>query len=530
MVKVVKRSQVASLRIFMIMCLSLFSSFQEIDACSVLNSNGQPQGALNDPLFNLLQLSEHCPQNVVELRRRLKSEGATFVTTMVANQGFHNPNLGSFSFFEMVEIKEPAHLSHPVEKNAFFFGHFTAPGLGDSLTLDQRPLTSSLMIELIAWDDSKELYNFYELIGSSGGPHWFYRGDSSDVWADIEKLHLVKDAGEPPFGNRLRCSGCHLAGGPIMKELVEPHDSWWRSDRHLPLGGRIPDPLMSDVMRTLQDPGALSTEVTQGVKKLFASKAFKARQASSPQVALRPLFCPEELNLEASPLVDNGRDINPPSGFFLDKRLALDRRLSVQTQFYKNALQAFGSRLGDSDIGGDADHAWMTPVKAQADILAVTTLVSQGFVDNEFMTDVLALDMTRPVFSQKRCRLLTLVPRKWSGDWQKAFINNLEKSSWPEAKELFSNLTQADRSTEFHKREAHAYLEHCTQELASENGAKDLVGYLGQIRSDIRASEISQNPNGEIMEPGFRLIFPAFNLKPKPWAVQLRADCKTTKR
>jgi hypothetical protein len=59
------------------------------------------------------------------------------------------------------------------------------------------------------------------------------------------QIHRTSAQGEPIFGKQLRCSGCHISGGPIMKELTEPHDSWWRTTRPLPLGARKPEKIAS---------------------------------------------------------------------------------------------------------------------------------------------------------------------------------------------------------------------------------------------------------------------------------------------
>ena len=76
------------------------------------------------------------------------------------------------------------------------------------------------MVELIAWDGDKQVFNFYEMIGDGRQGKWFYRGDSLDIQADVKFLHRQTGSGDPRFGSNLRCSGCHTAGGPIMKELV----------------------------------------------------------------------------------------------------------------------------------------------------------------------------------------------------------------------------------------------------------------------------------------------------------------------
>ena len=439
--------------------ICLFILFLKFNAyaCIIYNAANKPSTTKSDPLYELLQLTNTCPKDVIELRNLLKSEQAHFVTTMVANRGFHNPTRGSFSFFEMVEITNPIRLSHPVQKNELFFGHFTAPGTNNTLELDQNPLNSSLMIELIAWDEKNSVYNLYELIGSETGSTWFYRGSSEDIWNDTTKLHRTRTAEENVFGERLRCSCCHIAGGPIMKEIKEPHDSWWKSTRPLPLGGKTPDLFMQNVMQSLQDPNTLQEQTNSGINKLLAGKSFKNKQSQSPQIALRPLFCPEEINLETSflPLDDPENKITVPTGFFLDERLEASSpmQLSTTKEFYKKALRKLNSTFPETNRI-DGDHAWNAPVKANSDKISIEKLIEQGIIDEEFMTNILAIDMTRPVLSQKRCGLLKLLPNKWSTEWKENFEKNLAQSVLPEAKELLLNLTDGKSHKEFHKQRA----------------------------------------------------------------------------
>jgi hypothetical protein len=104
----------------------------------------------------------------------------------------------------------------------------------------------------------------------------------------------------------------------------------------------------------------------------------------------------------------------------------------------------------------DADHAWLTPVKAASDILAIETLVRQGVLNLEFVHDVLAVDLSNPLFSQGRCRLLRLVPQ--TPDWQ-AFFQALSEAGVgphadPAAQELLHNLMDPSRHSQFHQARA----------------------------------------------------------------------------
>ena len=493
-------------------------------ACRVLSSNGSAVQNQDDPVFQILALQSKCPINVMELRSAIASEGGKMTTAMVGNRGFHNPGQGSFSFFETVEIARPLHLRKPVAKEELFFGHFTAPGAGNTLTLDQDQIHSSLMIELIAWDSRKEMFNFYELIGSAQGSKWFYRGDSQDIWNDTKNLHL-KNTAEPVFGSTLRCSGCHISGGPIMKELTAPHDSWWMKERVLPLANRIPDANVAAVMKTLHSADEFAVTVTKGLSKLTRGKAFQNKQATSPQMALRPLFCPEEINFESDshPLGGSGVSIGVSSSFLVDPRIGSKTAVKAAKDIYVDALRKQHSRFPETNLM-DADHAWLAPVKARSDLMAIASLVP-NVIDQEFIADVLAIDMTRPVFSPIRCGLLPLAPAQWSPNWKREFTETLQKSRLAGAWELFENISNPSKTMGFHRGQAEQFVEKCRDRLESAEGVAELVGYLGQSRAEIAASDISKNPRGQILEPGFRVIFPVFQPAPKAWSKTLIAEC-----
>ncbi len=490
--------------------------------CVVVDSQQGRVRDLQDPFFQLMRLVPRCPSDVLALRGQVKEEGGTFITTMVANQGFHHPDRGSFSFFEAVEMKAPKHLSRPIRPHELLFGHFVAPGEDATLILDQDPSSSSLMVELLAWDAKKEVYNFYELIGSpETGSRWFYRGDSRDIWTDTEKVHRTRQPGESIFGRRLRCSGCHLAGGPLMKELEAPHDSWWNKERPLPFGGREPDAQMQAVMATLHPPSALQGLVVKGLEQLIAGRAFAKKQDASPQIALRPLFCPEEINLVASekPLQDSNV-VTIPTSFFLDERIFTSDKLQVNRGLYLEALLSFQSRFGEYEgIGADADHGWAAPVKGKADILAIDQLVKRGKISSEFITAVLSVDWTRPVFSKMRCELLPLVPSAWSEHWLVEFKEALAQSKLSGAPILLAHMESPVQPP------LREFFTNCKQTLQTSTGVHGLVQYLGQVRKEVSASEISKNPRGQILEPGFRVIFPTFTPDPIPWALTLGEDC-----
>lgn len=472
-------------------------------SCQIQGLRGNPQ----DALAQLLRSQKTCPTDVFQFRQLLQGSGARLQTTMVANRGFHNASEGSFSLFETV-TGPVRQVNFQLAPGQLFFGHFTEPD-GQQLVNAQSPAQGNLMIELIAWDPGKRVYNFYELIGQGSAGAWFYRGDSLDIRADLSDLHRQADPARPRFGNRLRCSGCHLGGGPIMKELAGPHNDWWSARRRLPLGGRMPDARLGAMMQGLDDASLLADHVRQGMQQLQNGNPFAG--AEDLQARLRPLFCPQEVNFESDSMpfeaANPGTEL--ASAQLADPRLVPPAGLPAPAAHYVAALAALGSRFPEIERS-DGDHAWLGPVKAFADQGEVEGLLRQGLIDQEFVLDVLAVDYRRPVVSSARCGLLPLLPKTAAPGWQRQFAANLAGSPLPAARQLLSHLQQPDGAQ--HQQKARAFVSACAMRLQSPEGVRELLGWVGLQRQAIAQSEISRNPRGQILEPGFRVIFPLMQL------------------
>ncbi|MEO8256072.1 MAG: hypothetical protein ABI868_01875 [Acidobacteriota bacterium] len=491
--------------------------------CTALR-NGQMVTGNRDMLARLLATGP-CPADAVGFRTLLQTKGGKVATAFIDNRGFHNPGSGSFSLFGTVS-GQFGQLG-AVQDGELFFGHFTV-ALSSRLALDLSPARNNLMLEAIAWDNGKGFYNFYELRGNGSTGTWSYAGDSADILADTELLHRQKSSGQVPFGSRLRCSHCHVNGGPIMKELAAPHNDWWTVDRQLPLGGRQLDARLAALATGFVSADTLSAAVRAGLDKLAVSPQFNTvRAGRSLQEQLRPLFCAVEINLESDlrPLDDNLAGTSVPSGMFVDPRLAAGP-LQASRADYDAALRTTGSRFPEIDRR-DADHAWLGPVKGSADQVAVRALVDSGLIDGEFVSDVLAVDFTNPALSVDRCGLLKRVPLRAAQGWQADFRAALLAAGDRPAKELLANFTDASRNEREHRATAARFLDACGARLKAPAFVVSALRLLAQRRQEIATNEISSDPQRQILEPGFRLIFPNQSGAPSG-RLRLSETCEVT--
>jgi hypothetical protein len=529
--------------------------------CMIQNNNtGKPLGAVdangnpipdrdgdgnllvnNDALYKLLSAQPRCPQNALVFRDLVQKNGMTSKPTMVANRGFHNPlPQGSFSFFEAIV---GSYGGQTLALGDWFFGHFTAESvdnvaLTNILSPQQAATSNNLLLETLVWDPVKGVFNFYEIRGTGQGGVWFYRGDSNDIVADIKNLHRAYDPSQPIFMGplnagqatlpRLRCSGCHMNGGPVMKELSKPHDSWWVTARPLDLGAMRIAPELMTILENINSADDFSQWVKMGDDKLINSAPYWKKRAALPlQEQLRPIFCEQEVNLDSDlePLEGTSLNISAPVGAFVDQRLVPDiPAVTISKVLYVKALNLFQSQFIDYQTGSitngvqpinqiDADHAFEVPVKSHSDMLLAQKMISSGLIDEKFLYDVISVDMTRPMFSPARCGMLQLVPSSApTPNWKAQFQQNLANSSWPAAKQLAANMNDASKTPAYYRAQAKALITKVQTNAALQQNVNGYVRLLAQRRIAVYQDQISQHPQGQIFEPGFRLIFPTMQL------------------
>ncbi|MCJ8347345.1 hypothetical protein MJH12_17530 [bacterium] len=344
------------------------------------------------------------------------------------------------------------------------------------------------MIELISFSPEDKIFHFYELIGNGVSGEWFHRGSSLDIYLDNKNLYL-NNIKEKKYGNRLRCSACHVNGGAIIKEEKAPNNAWKTKKFPFKFKSLIANEEVQSLLIKTQDAYLLSQEIAISNSKLLLSNQFhKTLSKLNLKEVLRPLFCEQEVQL-ASDSKLHDTQIEIPSGFFLNPLLG-NLQIKVDRKLFLSILKDLKFQFPESNQLTDS-HAFITPIKSSSDLLWIQNLIQRGIVTKSFVQKISMIDFMNPVFSEKRCSLINQLPTKTKVNWSDQFIKNLE---------IDSNLSNSINIQEFKKS--------CQKNSSSKEWLKKTILGLKTKRELIKRSDISKNPRGQILEPGFRVVFP----------------------
>lgn len=276
------------------------------------------------------------------------------------------------------------------------FGFADAPGAA-SVGLDPAGSANPDGVEIVAFDETNGVFNFYKEVGGKMG----FFGSSSDF--------ALQGAGGPNLTDVRGCANCHPGGGINMKELTFPWPHWegnFKSPGAAELVGS-----RESVMGAVEDGPNLEEEVVQpGNQAWNARKVELLRDGPSVAKLLEPLFCPVQVNI-ASP---NSKSKIGPRFLFDNQLTALAGSASASTitltsSHYDRLIGAIGQVVPGSSKA-DVVAAMTFIERSHEDSDFVDKLVAAGIIDDGFRQDVLMVDFTRPVFSDDRCDLLELAP------------------------------------------------------------------------------------------------------------------------
>lgn len=276
------------------------------------------------------------------------------------------------------------------------FGFADEPGAA-SAGLDPAGSADPDGVEIIAFDETNGVFNYYKEVGGQMG----FFGSSTDF--------VGKGPGGPNLTDERGCANCHPAGGINMKELTAP---WlhWEGTFKSP-GAEELVSSRAAVMGAVEDGPNLQFDVIQpGNQKWNERKVEFLRDGPEVAKLLEPLFCPVQVNIAAQ-----NAKTKIGARFLFDNQLAplagsaSASSIALTATHYDRIIGAIGQEVPGSDKADVvAPMAFIERSFEDSDF--VDKLVAAGIIDDGFRQDVLMVDFTRPVFSDDRCDLLQFAP------------------------------------------------------------------------------------------------------------------------
>jgi hypothetical protein len=288
-------------------------------------------------------------------------------------------------------------------------------GRGDDIDLlvstDASALTNDFL-QVIGWDSTSELFNYYERVGTQ----WVWAGNSTHALDP-------RSRGKGPFDS-------HVNGSLVMKELKAPWTHWASMDATVDPNVFPPDdPMRTDPLFT-HASGAEIVEarvVRPGVRRWTDSRFARTVSAGRVDQAdrlLRHLFETTTVNLVSagleSRLIASDTQLQLPPSFFLDTdaivndplELPPPPNLVIPGEHYLAILEEFDVALVDGDFRqpGDTHFAFLVPERSVEDLDVVRKCVETELLSPRFVGCVLLVDFPNPIFSERRASLARFAP------------------------------------------------------------------------------------------------------------------------
>ena len=338
-------------------------------------------------------------------------------------------------------------------------------------------------VEVIAFDRDKKEFNYYE----AGREGVTFFGSSTDIMA----------------GTAGRCAGCHTGGGLIMKETRNP---WihWESGAVTPGAEK----LVADNVALLgrkSGGSAMESVVVSSHRPWMETRVrlMTDREGQfTPEDMLKPLFCTTEINTDNAGLSAGQAPDHLPENALADCRLygscsSTHSGENAGPRFSGDAYKAAAALVNQRVTGTGKDDLIFGFAFAEpsiGEIEYVAQLVKGGMLDEEIVTDIIAVEFTKPVFSDLRCGILEEIELGWddieagppgadgrptvvAANVRAGLIKALEAvdSRSPAAAQLLANLQKEANAAE-HKTATETYINACI-----DRAKNDAPGYLADV-------------------------------------------------
>jgi hypothetical protein len=462
-------------------------------ACSVFSAIAQRPltheelAKKSDPVAQKLLRGEGCPQNFDEITAKLSrtessacADNGGIITRLVSDSAFLTGKKDGA--YRAVMTRDCDDVG-----NNLFVSLFGVRANAPKLPQEQT--------ELIGFDQTSGVFNFY--VRESRENRWVFMGSSED---GIAQGYVCDDDGGclPKAAKDARCWACHESGGLNMKELRSPWTGW-AVGRPLPPHEVLPampglDEVFAKFGGQLGTPGAgieLERRVERGNHD-WNAKRIEILKSKGAAELLRPLFCTVSTNLQ-----DGGGAMTfLDTGFFVHEGASQITGLSVDNADYLALIKENGQRVmaGQGQLVGpkgpvlDINNQFRHVERGEIDTSYIRELVSKGLIDDDFVRDVHAIDVTRTVFSKTRCDLLGHAPTLSGAELtpdkiREGFKANLRGATGAAAELLKSLEDRNDGAA--HQKVVRGFLDACGARPRKEL-LRDVLLYNGHVKRALK--------------------------------------------
>jgi hypothetical protein len=277
-----------------------------------------------------------------------------------------------------------------------------------------HPGRPPLFLQVIGYDQQKNLFNYYEFVSNPGQP--------TRSWA----LAANSDNARNPQTTGRGCMACHINGALNMKELVPPWNNWQSaaasiSQNNIP-AAVANDPLyihLSGAEILQRNFQSRQSSYSQGL----AAMSISGGTIKGVPALLRRLITTTTVNFTATPRTPTDT-VQIPSDFFLAQAAfgtgQINLAFSTPAQFTVPAT-AYNTFIADQKFAlqqldaqgkvvyqqpGANFSALFVPAMAFEDVAMIQQLINQKAIDANFAASVLLVDFPNPIFSAARESLM----------------------------------------------------------------------------------------------------------------------------
>lgn len=369
-------------------------------------------------------------------------------------------------------------------------------------------------LQLISWDNIAKANNFYERRNES----WFWAGNSYHSLT-------APSRGQGPFDS-------HVNGAIVMKELKFPWINWHSMTASINDDVLNPNDNLKNEKLWVHKSGGQDFEIQIARPAIIKWNNARLQKLIDDNGILnncrdffRQVVSTTTINIvttkEESKSINTDSAVRIPETFFFNKDVLIDEigleplisPIHFKGSDYLDSLKDFDFQIGDKEFmfKGDTHFAFLVPEVSFEDVHLMSILLSQNIVSKKFISSLLMVDFTNPVYSAKRERLLSYFPESGSvtgNSIESAFLINIKNSEESlvagTGEKLFvSNYELADDEWKaiFEKR-IELYFSSLQKLLDNKEGFYELTRFAESRRREFRKTALAE----------FRLTTPITNI------------------